>query len=209
MSATNGPGPGSADSTAAPEGQVESDVIVVGAGPAGSAAATHLARRGLHVTLLEKSRFPREKVCGDGLTPRATRQLIRLGIDTSEAAGWLHNKGLRIYGGGTPFELAWPDLADFPPYGLVRPRADFDDLLARNATAAGAKLYELANVTEPIVDERSGRITGVITRDGRRFTAPVSAGSICWANAGRALPPANHRANAPAAIFSLFAFIYI
>ena len=105
-------------------GSIESDVIVVGAGPAGSATATHLARRGLHVSLLEKSQFPREKVCGDGLTPRATRQLIRLGIDTSVGAGWLHNKGLRIYGGDRPFQLDWPDLVDFPPYGLVRPRAD-------------------------------------------------------------------------------------
>ena len=73
--------------------------------------------------------------------------MIRLGIDTSERAGWLHNRGLRIYGGGEqPFELAWPDLTDFPPYGLVRPRSDFDDLLARNAVASGAKLYEQANV---------------------------------------------------------------
>ena len=87
---------------------IDADVIVVGAGPAGSATATHLARRGLRVSLLEKSRFPREKVCGDGLTPRGTRQLIRLGIDTSEAAGWLHNKGLRIYGGERPFQLDWP-----------------------------------------------------------------------------------------------------
>jgi menaquinone-9 beta-reductase len=160
-------------SQAGADGAVEADVIVVGAGPAGSATATHLARSGLDVALLEKSQFPREKVCGDGLTPRATRQLIRLGVDTSEQAGWLHNKGLRIYGGNTPFELAWPDLTDFPPYGLVRPRADFDDLLARNAVASGAKLYELANVTAPLLDDRAGRIVGVATRDGRRFRAPV------------------------------------
>ena len=152
---------------------VEADVVIVGAGPAGSATATHLARRGLHVALLEKSQFPREKVCGDGLTPRATRQLIRLGIDTSTEAGWLHNRGLRIYGGNQPFQLDWPELADFPSYGLVRPRADFDDLLVRNAVAAGAKLYELACVTEPILDERTGRVIGVQTRDGRRFLAPV------------------------------------
>jgi geranylgeranyl reductase family protein len=153
---------------------VEADVLVVGAGPAGSATATHLARRGLDVALLEKSQFPREKVCGDGLTPRATRQLIRLGIDTSERAGWLHNKGLRIYGGSTtPFELPWPELADFPSYGLVRPRSDFDDLLARNAVAAGAKLYELCNVTAPIVDDRTGRIVGVTTKDGEEFRAPL------------------------------------
>ncbi|HZL74877.1 MAG TPA: geranylgeranyl reductase family protein [Propionibacteriaceae bacterium] len=151
----------------------DADVIVVGAGPAGSATATHLARHGLRVSLLEKSRFPREKVCGDGLTPRGTRQLIRLGIDTSEAAGWLHNKGLRIYGGERPFQLEWPDLADFPSYGLVRPRADFDQLLARHAVAAGATLHELSNVVEPIVDSRTERVVGVRTKDGRQFTAPI------------------------------------
>jgi geranylgeranyl reductase family protein len=163
----------SVEATSATRSAIESDVVVVGAGPAGSATATHLARRGLHVSLLEKSQFPREKVCGDGLTPRATRQLIRLGIDTSTGAGWLHNRGLRIYGGDRPFQLEWPDLADFPPYGLVRPRSDFDDLLVRNAEASGAKLYELANVTSPILDDRTGRITGVQTKDGRRFTAPL------------------------------------
>jgi geranylgeranyl reductase family protein len=163
----------SAGGTASVIELIESDVIVVGAGPAGSATATHLARRGLHVSLLDKAQFPREKICGDGLTPRATRQLIRLGIDTSEEAGWLHNKGLRIYSGDRPFQLDWPDLADFPPYGLVRPRYDFDDLLVRNATAAGAKLFELANVSAPLVDDRTGRITGVTTKDGRWFRAPM------------------------------------
>jgi geranylgeranyl reductase family protein len=174
LSPTTGGGTPAPHSSAPGSGVVESDVIVVGAGPAGSATATHLARRGLHVSLLEKSTFPREKVCGDGLTPRATRQLIRLGIDTSEAAGWLHNKGLRIYGGGDqPFQLEWPDLADFPPYGLVRPRADFDDLLVRNAEASGVTLYERANVTEPVLDARTDRIVGVTTKDGRRFSAPM------------------------------------
>ena len=75
------------------------DVIVVGAGPGGSTAARYLAERGLAVTLLEKSSFPREKVCGDGLTPRAVKQLIKLGIDTSDETVWLRNKGLRVYGG--------------------------------------------------------------------------------------------------------------
>src|SRR5919112_4980623 len=157
-------GPGADGSSTSPS-SIEADVIVVGAGPAGSATATHLARRGLEVALLDKAQFPREKVCGDGMTPRSTRQLIRLGIDTSENAGWLHNKGLRIYGGRQPFELDWPELADFPSYGLVRPRADFDDLLARNAIAVGAKLYELANVVEPVIDSRTDRIVGVTTID--------------------------------------------
>lgn len=151
----------------------ESDVIVVGAGPGGSATATYLARHGLSVTLLEKSTFPREKVCGDGLTPRATRALTRIGIDVSEEAGWIHNKGLRVYGGHVePFELLWPELTDFPPYGVQRQRADFDDMLARHAVAAGAELVQGANVTGAVLDQRSGRITGVETKDGRVFKAP-------------------------------------
>lgn len=150
-----------------------SDVVVVGAGPGGSTAARYLAERGLDVTLLEKSSFPREKVCGDGLTPRAVRQLIRLGIDTSEEAGWVRNKGLRVYGGrAEPFELPWPDLAEFPPYGLVRARASFDKILADHAVAGGADLREQTTVTGAILDA-SGRITGVETKNGDSFHAPV------------------------------------
>ncbi|MEE1825668.1 geranylgeranyl reductase family protein [Streptomyces sp. BE20] len=142
------------------------DVIVVGAGPAGSTAAYHLARTGLDVLLLEKSSFPREKVCGDGLTPRAVRQLVDLGIDVSESAGWLHNRGLRLVAGGRRLELDWPELSAFPGFGLVRRRADFDELLARRASSAGARLVERANVSGPMIDERSGRITGVTARLG-------------------------------------------
>ena len=142
----------------------DADVVVVGAGPAGSATAYHLARTGLDVALLEKTTFPREKVCGDGLTPRAVKALVAMGIDTSEQAGWLHNKGLRIIGGGMRLEIPWPDLASFPSYGLVRPRSDFDDLLARQAVKAGAVLHEATTVTGPLLDERTGRITGVTTR---------------------------------------------
>ena len=126
---------------------VESDVVVVGAGPGGSTAARYLAERGLHVTLLEKSRFPREKVCGDGLTPRAVKQLIRLGIDI-DGPGWARNHGLRVHGGRVePFVLPWPELAEFPNFGLTRARSEFDDLLARHAVAGGAHLLEDTNVT--------------------------------------------------------------
>jgi menaquinone-9 beta-reductase len=150
----------------------DADVIVVGAGPAGSTTAYHLAQSGTDVLLLEKSSFPREKVCGDGLTPRAVKAITSMGIDTSEKAGWLHNKGLRIIGGGMRLELPWPDLATFPDYGLVRPRSDFDDLLARQAVKAGALLRENTNVTGPVLDDRTGRITGVTARDedGREST---------------------------------------
>ncbi|MFE1317239.1 geranylgeranyl reductase family protein [Kitasatospora phosalacinea] len=140
------------------------DVIVVGAGPAGSSTAYWLAQAGLDVLLLEKTEFPREKVCGDGLTPRAVKQLVDMGIDVT-AEGWLRNKGLRIIGGGVRLELDWPDLAAFPDYGLVRKRADFDELLARQAQKAGARLYENCNVSGPVQD-RTGRITGVTAKLG-------------------------------------------
>ncbi|MFJ4676542.1 MULTISPECIES: geranylgeranyl reductase family protein [unclassified Kitasatospora] len=141
------------------------DVIVVGAGPAGSSTAYWLAQAGLDVLLLEKTEFPREKVCGDGLTPRAVKQLVDMGIDVSTENGWLQNKGLRIIGGGVRLELDWPELASFPDYGLVRKRADFDELLARQAQKAGARLYESCNVSGPVQD-RTGRITGVTAKLG-------------------------------------------
>ncbi|HEV2778277.1 MAG TPA: geranylgeranyl reductase family protein [Actinophytocola sp.] len=144
----------------------DAEVIVVGAGPAGSTAATYLARAGLDVLVLEKSRFPREKVCGDGLTPRGVKQLIDLGVDTREEAGWLHNRGLRVIGGGVRLELDWPDLATFPPYGVVRPRLDFDELLARTAQRAGARVLEQTTVTGAVTDERSGRVVGVSAKAG-------------------------------------------
>ncbi len=144
----------------------DADVIVVGAGPGGSSAAYHLASTGLDVLLVEKTAFPREKVCGDGLTPRAVRSLVEMGIDTSPAAGWARNKGLRIVGGGVRMELPWPDLASWPGYGLVRPRLDFDDLLVRHAVKAGARLQEGTAVTGPLIDERTGRVVGVLARTG-------------------------------------------
>jgi menaquinone-9 beta-reductase len=144
----------------------EADVIVVGAGPAGSTTAFYLAQAGLNVLLLEKSRFPREKVCGDGLTPRAVKSLVGMGIRVGEQDGWVANKGLRVIGAGKRLELPWPELSSYPGYGLVRTRHDLDESLARRAQQAGAKLLEGITVTGPVIDERTGRITGVTARAG-------------------------------------------
>ncbi len=142
----------------------EADVIVVGAGPAGATTAYYLAQSGLDVLLLEKSRFPREKVCGDGLTPRAVKALVGMGVSVSEQDGWVRNKGLRVIGAGKRMELAWPELASYPGYGLVRTRHDMDETLARRAQKAGARLLEGVTVTGPVLGERTGRITGVTAR---------------------------------------------
>ena len=161
--------------------QDDAEVIVVGAGPAGSTAAYYLATAGVDVLVLEKAAFPREKVCGDGFTPRAVRELLALGLPMKD--GWIRNRGLRVYGGGHRLEVPWPQLDAFPDYGLCRTRHDFDEALAHHARAAGAKVVERTAVTGPLLHERTGRVVGVTARpvddDGRKvgealtFRAPV------------------------------------
>ncbi|PHX75182.1 MAG: FAD-dependent oxidoreductase [Actinobacteria bacterium] len=152
----------------------DADVIVVGAGPGGSATAAHLARAGIKTLLLEKTEFPREKVCGDGLTPRAVKELLALDIDLT-TQGWIKNKGLRIIGGGHRLELPWPELSVFPDYGLVRTRADLDQILAQKAVAVGADLRESTSVTGPVMEQ--DRIVGVTTKNAageeRTYRAPI------------------------------------
>ncbi len=140
----------------------DAQVIVVGAGPAGSSAAYHLARAGVDVILLEKARFPREKVCGDGLTPRAVHRLIRMGVDIS-APGWVRSRGMRWVAGEHRVHIDWPALGRYPDFGLSRSRHDFDDILARHAVAAGARLFSGWKAEAPLTD-RAGRVIGVTAR---------------------------------------------
>lgn len=159
------------------------DVIIVGAGPGGAAAARYLADAGISVIALEKSRFPREKVCGDGLTPRAVRELQLIGLPTPRDEGWIPNWGLRMVGGGHRLEFPWHEQDSYPDYGLSLPRAAFDQRLADHARDAGADIREGWFVTSAVRDERSGRVIGVTARqtdeNGRKigdevtFSAPI------------------------------------
>ena len=140
------------------------DVLVIGGGPAGAAAGFWLAQAGHRVLVVEKKQFPREKTCGDGLTPRAVRQLHDIGL-AEPLSQYLRFDGLRSIAHGVTLELAWPEHPDFPPYGYVVRRRDLDKLVADRAAEAGAVVWSGAEAVEPIVD--GGLVTGaVVKRDG-------------------------------------------
>jgi geranylgeranyl reductase family protein len=142
----------------------EFDVAIVGGGPSGAAAAHYLATKGHSVLVCEKKSFPREKTCGDGLTPRAVKQLEAMGL-ASELTEWEHVQGLRIHAGGRTVELPWPDTEEWANYGLVKPRRELDKIVLDNAEKAGAKVLQKTQVVEPIFSE--GVLTGFIAkRDG-------------------------------------------
>jgi geranylgeranyl reductase family protein len=137
---------------------LEADVLVVGAGPGGSAAAYHLASQGHDVLLVDKTTFPREKVCGDGLTPRGTRAVQRMGLDLTEP-GFTRIEALRCYGTrGAVLDLPWPATRSFPAIGAVRTRFDFDHLLLQRAEKVGVRVLQGTEVVGPTLD--AGWVTG-------------------------------------------------
>jgi geranylgeranyl reductase family protein len=147
------------------------DVLVVGAGPAGASAGYWLADAGHRVLVVDKKRFPREKTCGDGLTPRAVRQLHDMGL-ADPLGQFLRFDGLRSIAHGVTLELEWPDHPDFPSYGYVVRRRELDALVAERAVRVGATLWPAAEAVVPLVDH--GLVAGaVLEREGR--TEPVRA----------------------------------
>jgi menaquinone-9 beta-reductase len=136
---------------AAPRGPKEHvhDVLVVGGGPAGSSCAYWLADAGWDVAVVEKKTFPREKTCGDGLTPRAVRQLADMGLEGA-LAGSHRYRGLRAYGFGQSVDLEWPDHPVFPPYGYTITRHDLDGLVAERAAGAGATVLQGTEAVAPL-----------------------------------------------------------
>jgi len=140
------------------EGHVH-DVLIVGGGPSGSSCAYWLAEAGWDVVLVEKKVFPREKTCGDGLTPRAVRQIADMGIEGA-LAGAHRYSGLRAHGFGQVLNLPWPEHPSFPSYGYVITRHDLDALVNERAAKAGAIVYQGTEALEPILDDAAGRPLG-------------------------------------------------
>ncbi len=137
---------------------INPDVLVVGGGPGGAAAGYWLARRGLDVLVVEKKEYPREKACGDGLTPRAVKELIDMGFDFN---GHHRIIGLRAYAGQTRLEMPWPEHSVFPNWGAVVRRSDLDMQVAALAEKQGAVVLTGTEAV-PVVD--AGDLTEVILR---------------------------------------------
>jgi geranylgeranyl reductase family protein len=130
-------------------------VIIIGGGPAGSSCAYWLADAGWDVAVVEKKHFPRVKTCGDGLTPRAVRQLADMGLEDALAGSHRYG-GLRAFGFGQSVEMQWPAHPNFPSYGYTITRHDLDGLVADRAVKAGATLLAGTEVIAPIIDEAAG-----------------------------------------------------
>ena len=145
---------------------VQTDVLVVGAGPAGSAAAAWAAREGLEVLLTDAAVFPRDKTCGDGLTPRAVAELQRLGLED-----WLRahtvNQGLRAHGFGQTLLLPWPG-GTLPAWGSAVARTELDDHIRTTAIKAGATALDGIRAVD--VRRDGDRVAAVVfERAGERF----------------------------------------
>jgi geranylgeranyl reductase family protein len=145
------------------------DVLVVGGGPGGSAAAYWLASQGVDVLCVEKKHFPREKTCGDGLTPRSVRQLREMGLEGA-LAGHHRYDGLRSMAFHRELEMAWPSHPDYPSYGYTITRFDLDELVSEHAEKAGAVVWQGAEAVAPLAlehasDSRRGP-AGALTRCG-------------------------------------------
>jgi geranylgeranyl reductase family protein len=145
------------------------DIAIIGGGPAGAAAAIRAARLGARVVVFEKGRHGRDKVCGDGLTPRAVGALRELEIDMADA----HRiRGLRMIAGSTTRELDWPTTGRFPNHGAVWPRRRLDAALIDAAAAAGADI-RFETEARPMIE--GDRVVGVEARpasDDRVVSGP-------------------------------------
>lgn len=137
------------------------DVVIVGAGPAGATAAFYLAKQGIRVALLDKATFPREKTCGDGLTPRAIGVLEEMGLLTRLLQeGFKMDEATVFAPNGTPVTTQMPIRAQFPPIMLAIPRIKLDHFILQRAVAAGADLQEGVHIQDIQIQESGVIVVG-------------------------------------------------
>jgi geranylgeranyl reductase family protein len=145
------------------------DVIVIGAGPAGATVARELAAAGLDVLLLDRAVFPRDKTCGDGLTPRALHLLARSGVLSAVEGGRAQIRRVALTApDGTPLRIDMPAIPGWPDRLLIVPRLELDALLCERACAAGATL--LAPVRARLLRRLPTHVEVEADRDGRAET---------------------------------------
>ena len=156
--------------------RLDADVIVVGAGPAGSATAFFLASQGVDVLLLDRAAFPRDKICSEYLSPQASRILAAMGaLEQVEAAGAARLAGMMVRApSGLSFRgrfVGEHRFRGFRDDGLALRRTILDPLLLERARLAGARVREQTRVADVARDE-AGRATGVIVAEatGERTT---------------------------------------
>jgi geranylgeranyl reductase family protein len=164
---------------------VTAQVLVIGGGPSGAAAAIELARRGVDVVVVDKARFPRDKCCGDGLTTLALRHLDALGVDLegldrlgSVEGAWLRSPT------GREVEVRLP--AGRGRYAAVAPRMDLDATILETARRAGARIHTgcgFAGLDPAAPGEVRVRIEGL----GTVSTRFVIAADGMWSPVRRAL----------------------
>jgi geranylgeranyl reductase family protein len=169
------------------------DVLVVGGGPGGAAAGYHLARLGHEVLVVEKKDFPREKTCGDGLTPRSVHELIRMGFDFS-IPEFHRISGLRAFAGERMLEMQWPEHPIYPNWGGVIRRLDLDGEVIRLVEKQGA-VVRTGTEARPLMED--GRLAGVELTSGGE-TEVVHPGVVVVADGslsrfGRALGASRDR----------------
>ena len=150
------------------------DVVVVGGGPSGSSCAYWLAEAGWNVCLVEKKQFPREKTCGDGLTPRSVRQLADMGLEDAVAKNGHQYRGLRAFGFGATLEMTWPSSEAFPNYGYTITRFSLDGLVSDQARHAGATVMTGVEVVD--LFDSPGAADGALRRAGGVVISDKSTG---------------------------------
>ena len=151
------------------------DVIIAGAGPAGSSAAIHLARRGLRVLLVEQKKFPRPKLCGEFISPECRQHFEKLGVAVAMSGAGPSMISETVFYSARGHHLSIPSRWFGEPAALGLSRAVMDDVLLRRAQDCGVSVLEGASISEPLIKDRA--VTGVkLKLEGSEhdFRAPVT-----------------------------------